>query len=146
MFTYSTFGFSLSAPCSTAYVPDKNQIELAVAHFSEGNMEIIQPLKVTNTHVIIEVQNLSLFGLLKKWIFQEIPISAQVLLFYQKMEIGRKLHIYLLPGNVPLKEVFCFNLYIYHFNFIIFGFSENVFVMNINSTKLSVIFAFMGSS
>ncbi|MCJ8732332.1 hypothetical protein PDJAM_G00210010 [Pangasius djambal] len=84
---------------------DKNQIELAVAHCSEGNIEILQPLKVTSTHVIIEVQHLSLFGLLKKWIFQETPISAQVLLFYQKMQIRRKLHIHLLPGNVPVKEV-----------------------------------------
>ncbi|KAB5576853.1 hypothetical protein PHYPO_G00203290 [Pangasianodon hypophthalmus] len=84
---------------------DKNQIELAVAHCSEGNIEILQPLKVTSTHVIIEVQHLSLFGLLKKWIFQETPISAQVLLFYQKMQIRRKLHIHLLPGNVPIEEV-----------------------------------------
>ncbi|XP_060785444.1 uncharacterized protein LOC132891662 isoform X2 [Neoarius graeffei] len=94
-----------TAPCSTAYVPDENQIELSVAHFSEGNVEIIQPLEVTNTHVIIKVQNLSPFGLLKKWFFPEMPISAQVLLFSEKMEAVKKLHIHLLPNNVPVKEV-----------------------------------------
>ncbi|XP_046701193.1 uncharacterized protein LOC124382901 isoform X3 [Silurus meridionalis] len=84
-----------------------NLIDLAVAHFSEGNVEIIQPLKITNTHVIFEVHGLSIFGLLKK-IFWDTPISAQVLLFYKEM-IGiqrrKKLHIHLLPGNVAVEEV-----------------------------------------
>ncbi|XP_060776901.1 NACHT, LRR and PYD domains-containing protein 3-like isoform X2 [Neoarius graeffei] len=88
---------------------DRNQIELAVAHFIEGNVEIIQPLKITNTHVILEVQGLSLFGLIIKRIFGEKPISAQVLLFYKeiigKKERRRKLDIHLLPGNVPVEEV-----------------------------------------
>ncbi|KAF5903094.1 MORC family CW-type zinc finger protein 3, partial [Clarias magur] len=88
---------------------ENNLIELAVAHVtSDDNVEIFQPLKITNTHVIFEVPGLSIFGLLKKWIFCEKPISAQVLLFY-KENIGtqrrRKLHIHLLPGNVPVKEV-----------------------------------------
>ncbi|XP_053483629.1 uncharacterized protein LOC128609188 isoform X2 [Ictalurus furcatus] len=97
-----------TVPCSIDYGPDENQVGLFVAHFSDDNVEIIQPLKVTNTHVIFKVQGLSLFGLLKKWIFFEKPISAQVLLFYKEM-IGnqrrRKLHIHLLPGNVPVEEV-----------------------------------------
>ncbi|XP_060776916.1 NACHT, LRR and PYD domains-containing protein 14-like isoform X2 [Neoarius graeffei] len=88
---------------------DRNQIELAVAHFIEGNVEIIQPLKITNTHVILEVQGLSLFGLIIKRIFGENPISAQVLLFSKEMigmkERRRKLDIHLLPGNVPVEEV-----------------------------------------
>ncbi|XP_060776903.1 NACHT, LRR and PYD domains-containing protein 3-like [Neoarius graeffei] len=88
---------------------DHNQIELAVAHFIEGNVEIIQPLEITNTHVILEVQGLSLFGLIIKRIFRENPISAQVLLFYNektgKKETRRELNIHLLPGNVPVEEV-----------------------------------------
>ncbi|XP_060776910.1 NLR family CARD domain-containing protein 3-like isoform X2 [Neoarius graeffei] len=88
---------------------DHNQIELAVAHFIEGNVEIIQPLEITNTHVILEVQGLSLFGLIIKRIFGENPISAQVLLFYNektgKKERRRELNIHLLPGNVPVEEV-----------------------------------------
>ncbi|KAK3520979.1 hypothetical protein QTP86_034349, partial [Hemibagrus guttatus] len=86
----------------------KNKLELAVAHISEDNVEIIQPLNITSTHVIFEVHGLSIFGLLKKWIFSENPISAQVLLFYKEIigkERWRKLHIHLLPGNVPVDKV-----------------------------------------
>ncbi|KAF5887785.1 NACHT, LRR and PYD domains-containing protein 1b allele 2-like, partial [Clarias magur] len=86
---------------------DNNQIELAVAHISDDTVEILQPLKITNTHVILEVPGLSIFGLLRKCFFQE-PINAQVLLFYKEI-IGtqrkRKLDIHLLPGNVSVKEV-----------------------------------------
>ncbi|XP_053352825.1 uncharacterized protein LOC128524327 isoform X1 [Clarias gariepinus] len=86
---------------------ENNQIELAVAHITDDNVEILQPLKITNTHVILEVPGLSIFGLLRKWFFKE-PINAQVLLFY-KENIGtqrkRKLHIHLLPGNVSVKQV-----------------------------------------
>ncbi|GAA6078271.1 NACHT, LRR and PYD domains-containing protein 1b allele 2-like, partial [Tachysurus ichikawai] len=86
---------------------DKNEFELAVAHFSEGNVEIIQPLNITSTHVIFEVHGLSIFGLLKKWILFEKPISGQVLLFYN--EKHKKLHIHLLPGNVSVEEVWKLN-------------------------------------
>lgn len=93
--------------CSIDYGSDKNQVGLVVAHISEDNVEIIQPQKITNTHVIFKVHGLSIFGLLKR-IFPEKPISAQVLLFYKEL-IGkqrrRKLHIHLLPGNVPVEEV-----------------------------------------
>ncbi|KAI5621582.1 NACHT, LRR and PYD domains-containing protein 12 isoform X3 [Silurus asotus] len=97
---------------------DKNQTELAVAHFSKGNVEIIQPLKVTETHVIIDIKNLSLFGLLMKILFEDKPIKAQVLLFYKEIPgrtKKRKLHMHLLPQNVPVIEVqnqFQHNVYI----------------------------------
>ncbi|XP_072526251.1 uncharacterized protein [Salminus brasiliensis] len=84
-----------------------SQVELAVAHFTKGNLEIIEPLKVTNTHVIIAIQDLSIFGLLTK-IFSARPINAQVLPFY-RLVTGRhnlrEMHIHMLPGNVPLMEV-----------------------------------------
>ncbi|XP_047670949.1 MORC family CW-type zinc finger protein 1-like isoform X2 [Tachysurus fulvidraco] len=81
----------------------KNEFELSVAHFSEGNVEIIQPLNITSTHVIFEVHGLSIFGLLiKRWFFEK-PINAQVLLFYN--EKRKKLHIHLLPVNVSVEEV-----------------------------------------
>lgn len=92
-----------------SFSPDKNQIELAVAHFSEGKMEILQPLKKIDTHVMIKAQHMSSYGLLKKSIFKESPINVQVILFYQIIQIRRKLHIHLLPGNVPVEEVICFN-------------------------------------
>ncbi|XP_060732001.1 MORC family CW-type zinc finger protein 3-like isoform X2 [Tachysurus vachellii] len=82
---------------------EKNEFELSVAHFSEGNVEIIQPLNITSTHVIFKVHGLSIFGLLKKRIFLEKPISGQVLLFYN--EKRKNLHIHLLPGNVSIEEV-----------------------------------------
>ncbi|XP_076849424.1 uncharacterized protein LOC143497400 isoform X2 [Brachyhypopomus gauderio] len=91
--------------CETIY---DNQVELAVAHFTDNNVEILQPLKVTDTHVIIKVQGLSLFGLLINLIFISRPISAQVLLFYEKItgtQNRTKLFIHLLPGNVPVEEV-----------------------------------------
>ncbi|KAF4079400.1 hypothetical protein AMELA_G00177560 [Ameiurus melas] len=87
---------------------DKNQTELAVAHFSGGNVEIIQPLKVTDTHVIIDIENLSYFGLFKKMQHKEYPIRAQVLLFYKEITGNTKrskLHMHLLPRNVPVKEL-----------------------------------------
>lgn len=69
---------------------------------------VIQPLKITNTHVILEVQGLSIFGLIK-WFLREQPIIAQVLFFYKevsgKEERRRQVNIHLLPGNVPVEEV-----------------------------------------
>ncbi|XP_062872241.1 uncharacterized protein LOC134333981 isoform X2 [Trichomycterus rosablanca] len=88
----------------------EHSVKLAVAHFTGGNLEIIQPLKVTDSHVIIDVQGLSLFGLLKVFenmLFPTKPINAQVLLFHEKLtdiQIS-KLYIHLLPGNVPVEEV-----------------------------------------
>ncbi|KAG7314432.1 hypothetical protein KOW79_021735 [Hemibagrus wyckioides] len=78
-------------------------VKLTVAHVTGGNVEMLQPLKITNTHVIIEVQNLSPFGLLKALLWPAFPIRAQVLLFFEKSL--RKFHIHLLPGNVPVEEV-----------------------------------------
>lgn len=95
--------------CFTVYVSDENQNKLAVAHFTEGNVEIIQDLKVTNTHVILEVQGLSLFGIIMKYLSPEKPIHAQILLFYEKIHIKQKrkraLRIHMLPENVPVDEV-----------------------------------------
>ncbi|XP_058239091.1 NACHT, LRR and PYD domains-containing protein 1b allele 2-like [Hemibagrus wyckioides] len=85
-----------------------DEVKLTAAHVTGGNVELIQPLKVTNTHVIINNEGLSLFGLLRALIFREYPITAQVLLFYKKINGKhrmRKLHMHLLPGNVPAKEV-----------------------------------------
>ncbi|KAL6463250.1 hypothetical protein MHYP_G00276410 [Metynnis hypsauchen] len=84
-----------------------NQSELVVAHFTGDNVEVIQPLKVTSTHVIISIHGLSLLGILKN-MFYAGPVSAQVLLFYKEItgkQSKKKLHIHLLPQNVPYEEV-----------------------------------------
>ncbi|XP_062846939.1 uncharacterized protein LOC134309225 isoform X2 [Trichomycterus rosablanca] len=85
----------------------EHSVKLAVAHFTGVNLEIIQPLKVTDSHVIIDVQGLSLFGLLKNMLFPTKPINAQVLFFHEELtdiQIS-KLYIHLVPGNVPVEEV-----------------------------------------
>lgn len=77
-----------------------------MAHFVGGNVEIIQPLKVTQTHVMIDIRDLSSFGLV--WIKSifGIPIRGQVLLFLQNLTLERKkLNIHLLPEDVPVSEV-----------------------------------------
>ncbi|KAG7314434.1 hypothetical protein KOW79_021737 [Hemibagrus wyckioides] len=53
-------------------------VTLSVAHVTNGNVKILQPLKVTHTHVIIEVQNLSCFGLLKASLLSAYLIRAQM--------------------------------------------------------------------
>ncbi|KAI4872472.1 hypothetical protein NFI96_028957, partial [Prochilodus magdalenae] len=85
----------------------ESQHELAVAHFTGDNIEVISPLLVTDTHVVISIQGLSLFSLLKNMIFYPSPINAQVLLFYKEIrgkQSKKKLHIHLLPRNVPVEE------------------------------------------
>ncbi|KAF4085297.1 hypothetical protein AMELA_G00115440 [Ameiurus melas] len=82
---------------------DKDKVELTVAHVTGGNLEIIPPLRVTNTHVVINIKHLSCFGLLRALLPIACPINAQVLLFYEK---GMStLYIHLVPGNVPFQKV-----------------------------------------
>ncbi|XP_047665340.1 uncharacterized protein LOC113650933 isoform X2 [Tachysurus fulvidraco] len=80
-----------------------DEVKLIAAHVTGGNVEIIQPVEVTDTHVIIEVQHLSCFGLLKPLLYRAYPIRAQVLLLYEQSL--SKLHIHLLKRNVPVEEV-----------------------------------------
>lgn len=88
-----------------------NRNGLAVAHFTGGNMEVMQPIKVTETHVMIDIRDLSLFGLLWMKIFSRPSITGQVLLFLRTLpaeeeeEVEKILNVHLLPGNVPVPEV-----------------------------------------
>ncbi|XP_065118189.1 NACHT, LRR and PYD domains-containing protein 1 homolog [Paramisgurnus dabryanus] len=87
---------------------EKSKDSLAVAHFSDGNVEILQSIKVSSTHVIINITEFSLFGLIKKKIFPVSSVYAQVLLFLRPKSFAQKqkiLNVHLLPGNVPLSEV-----------------------------------------
>ncbi|CAB1342449.1 unnamed protein product, partial [Coregonus sp. 'balchen'] len=79
---------------------------LSVAHVTDGNMEIVQPLKTTATHVIVNITHLSLFGLIGNW-FSFLPVQSQVLLFLRPQgnrSQKRTLNVILLPKNVPLCE------------------------------------------
>ncbi|XP_076835818.1 NACHT, LRR and PYD domains-containing protein 3-like isoform X2 [Brachyhypopomus gauderio] len=103
---------SISGSISQLHLPhceimhEERKDQMAVAHFTGDNVEVIQPLQVTNTHVIIDVRGLSLFGSLLNRIFGSSPINGQVLLFYKEItDTYTKLHIHLLPWNVPVDEV-----------------------------------------
>uniref|UniRef100_A0A674EJ99 Nuclear GTPase SLIP-GC-like n=1 Tax=Salmo trutta TaxID=8032 RepID=A0A674EJ99_SALTR len=81
--------------------------KLSVAHVTDGSMEIVQPLKTTATHVIINITHLSLFGLIRD-VFSFLPVRSQVLLFFRPQgnrPQKRILNVMLLPKNVPLCEV-----------------------------------------
>uniref|UniRef100_A0A3Q3QHX1 FIIND domain-containing protein n=1 Tax=Monopterus albus TaxID=43700 RepID=A0A3Q3QHX1_MONAL len=84
--------------------------DLCVAHFRHGRMGILKPLKITDTHVVVNVPHLSALGLIWKWVkkfLNKKRIIGQVLLFHHPKftEQLRKLNIFLLPANVPLREV-----------------------------------------
>ncbi|XP_037389460.1 uncharacterized protein LOC108437061 [Pygocentrus nattereri] len=90
---------------------EENKVKQAVAHFTDDNVEIITPLQVTSTHVIIRIQGLSLLGIisdLRDLLFKPHLINAQVLLFYKTLAVTQSvnvLYIHLLPGNIPTDEV-----------------------------------------
>ncbi|KAL7838710.1 hypothetical protein AOLI_G00271140 [Acnodon oligacanthus] len=87
---------------------EENKVKQAVAHFTDDNVEIITPLQVTSTHVIIHIQGLSLFGLIRDLLFKPRPMNAQALLFYRTLAVTQSvniLYIHLLPRNIPTDEV-----------------------------------------
>ncbi|KAK2816588.1 hypothetical protein Q7C36_022859 [Tachysurus vachellii] len=70
-----------------------DEVKLSAAHVTGGNVELIQPLKVTNTHVIIDIQGLSLYGLLKYFpFFREYPVTAQVIFEHYFIWFPFKVH------------------------------------------------------
>lgn len=85
----------------TALLSDSS---LSVIHFSDDGMNILEPLKITDTHVIVELPHFSALGLvcLKR---NKTPVTAIVLLFLRKVELEKYLDVFLLPSNIPLHEV-----------------------------------------
>ncbi|XP_028266242.1 NACHT, LRR and PYD domains-containing protein 1b allele 1-like isoform X2 [Parambassis ranga] len=82
---------------------------LSVAHFSDDGFCILEPLEVTDTHVVVDVPHLSPFGLVWDAItrFLNIQRAGQVLLFHRPahMRPSQRLNVFLLPENAPLEEV-----------------------------------------
>ncbi|XP_041641959.1 NACHT, LRR and PYD domains-containing protein 12-like isoform X2 [Cheilinus undulatus] len=85
---------------------------LSVVHITDEGMSIIQPLEITETHVVVKTPHLSAFGIILDVIkrfkeFMTQPVCGQVLLFsrkaYKRMHVI--LSVILLPSNVPLQEV-----------------------------------------
>ncbi|KAM4604435.1 uncharacterized protein ACJ7VT_018954 [Polymixia lowei] len=84
---------------------------LSVVHITDDGMSILEPQKITETHVVINVSHFSAFGLIwdyiKRFLTLDVPISGQVLLFFRppNRKQRRKMNVLLLPTNVPLQEV-----------------------------------------
>ncbi|XP_050934060.1 NACHT, LRR and PYD domains-containing protein 1b allele 4 isoform X24 [Lates calcarifer] len=89
---------------------DALQVEglLSVVHKTDDGTEILEPLEITETHVVVKVPHLSAFGLVRdtiKWLLG-MPINCDVLLFLRPPVRGPPaLNIFLLPNNIPLPEV-----------------------------------------
>ncbi|XP_050934080.1 protein NLRC3 isoform X3 [Lates calcarifer] len=91
---------------------DVLQVEglLSVVHKTDDGTEILEPLEITETHVVVKVPHLSAFGLvldIVKWFLGiKQPINCDVLLFLRPPVRGPPtLDVFLLPNNVPLPEV-----------------------------------------
>ncbi|XP_071340384.1 NACHT, LRR and PYD domains-containing protein 1b allele 3-like isoform X1 [Trachinotus anak] len=89
---------------------------LSVVHIAHDATSFLKPLKITDTHVIVRVPHLSLFGLVwgktremlgRIWNHWK-QIRSQVLLFLRPLNpktLRQNLNVLLLPSNVPLEEV-----------------------------------------
>ncbi|XP_026185315.1 caspase recruitment domain-containing protein 8-like [Mastacembelus armatus] len=82
---------------------------LSVVHITGEGLSILEPLEITDTHVIVKVTHLSAFGLVKdlwnRFWNNTSPVSGQVLLFRKPLSEIQNLNVFLLPSNIPLKEV-----------------------------------------
>ncbi|XP_042260306.1 NACHT, LRR and PYD domains-containing protein 12-like isoform X2 [Thunnus maccoyii] len=95
--------------CETMDAPLPEGV-LSVVHITDDGMSILQPLEITDTHVVVNVPHFSAFGLVwdvvKRFLNITLPISGQVLLFLRPLdECLQKLNVFLLQDNIPLTEV-----------------------------------------
>ncbi|TDG97614.1 hypothetical protein EPR50_G00228130 [Perca flavescens] len=83
---------------------------LSVGHITDDGMSILEPLEITDTHVVVNVAHLSVLGLIwdvvtRLW---TKSVSGQVLLFLGEPNQAlqrQNLNVLLLPRNIPLNEV-----------------------------------------
>ncbi|XP_035985618.1 uncharacterized protein LOC110367911 [Fundulus heteroclitus] len=86
---------------------------LSVVHIStDDGLSFLEPLEITDTHVIVEVSDLSLFGLvwdfMKRFIERKDPVASHVLLFHcppKPTVQNQKLYVFLLPRNISKDQV-----------------------------------------
>ncbi|XP_073324782.1 uncharacterized protein [Pagrus major] len=85
---------------------------LSVVHITGDGMNFLEPLEVTDTHVVVTVPHFSAIGLLKNFIKRLLnkmrPVSGKVLLFLGQPNPKtqrQKLNVFLLPKNIHLDEV-----------------------------------------
>ncbi|XP_034148415.1 GTPase IMAP family member 8 isoform X2 [Esox lucius] len=78
---------------------------LSVAHVTGDSVEVLPPLRVTETHIVVTIRDLSLWGLVRTFI-PFLSIKGQVLPFLKSVDSSRSvLNVIVLPSNVPLSEV-----------------------------------------
>ncbi|KAK7880389.1 hypothetical protein WMY93_032979, partial [Mugilogobius chulae] len=83
---------------------DLSQSQLSVAHISDSGLSLIEPERITATHVVISVYSLSKFGLMMwKRLRKHKKISGQVLLFCTPQK--HKINMFLLPRNISVDQV-----------------------------------------
>ncbi|XP_054914952.1 uncharacterized protein LOC129378622 isoform X2 [Poeciliopsis prolifica] len=86
---------------------------LSVVHVSSDyGLNFLKPLKITDTHVVVRVSELSAFGLvwdfIKRFMERKDPVPSQVLLYLGPLNSraqNQKLYVFLLPRNIPTYEV-----------------------------------------
>ncbi|XP_062297417.1 NACHT, LRR and PYD domains-containing protein 1b allele 3-like [Scomber scombrus] len=81
---------------------------LSVAHVIDEGIEFITPHKITETHVIINITELSAFGMVKDEDSPPDPVRALVLLFYRPPtdpDPESVLNVLLLPQNIVMRDV-----------------------------------------
>ncbi|XP_062309901.1 NACHT, LRR and PYD domains-containing protein 1b allele 2-like [Osmerus eperlanus] len=81
---------------------------LSVAHVTDDGFELIPPVTITDSHVVINITGFSAFGNTDEERAPISPINALVLLFYQPPLVNQTrsiLNVLLLPNNVIIQEV-----------------------------------------
>ncbi|XP_043965844.1 uncharacterized protein LOC122827218 [Gambusia affinis] len=85
---------------------------LSVVHVFSDGLNFLEPLKITDTHVVVRISDFSAFGLvwdfLKRFIERKDPVPSQVLLYLGPLKPrarNQKLYVFLLPRNIPMYEV-----------------------------------------
>ncbi|XP_053183664.1 uncharacterized protein LOC128366928 [Scomber japonicus] len=94
--------------CETRDVPLPDGL-LSVVHITDDGMSILEPLEITDTHVVVNVPHFSLLGLVWDVVmkFLNMTVRGQVLLFLRPPDDDddQILDVFLLQGNIPLSEV-----------------------------------------
>ncbi|KAK9523717.1 hypothetical protein VZT92_017620 [Zoarces viviparus] len=83
---------------------------LSVVHITDDGLTILEPLEITDTHVVVKVPNLSVCGLVwniyRRFRDISLPIKGQVLLFLRPPHTRDQiLNVFLLQDNIPVHEV-----------------------------------------
>ncbi|CAK6981989.1 uncharacterized protein LOC128382115 [Scomber scombrus] len=82
---------------------------LSVIHITDDGINILELLKITGTHVVVNVPHLSTCGLVwdlvKSFMNITRPIRGQVLLFLRHQDTQDRILIFLLQDNIPWREI-----------------------------------------